>query len=262
MNHPISIFHKQPAYIAGIKPNRMAAKKKSAKKSASKKPVAKSKKPAKKAPAKKAAKKSARKPAKKIPAKKKSSIRKVARPARKITRKKPVKKAAAVKRTTRPSAVAAPPPKPPVKPIAKSFAVNPRPQAPPSRGLGPSRPPQPPRHTGEAPAMPRSNGRPTRGDDDTSTIQTKALTLDVTINIGGDITATLIRDGVEVDVQHLDETAAVTFDDARRGDVLNIQGASSGEVEYFTDRRTDPPATEETPRKRGPGGIFDSLDIL
>ena len=73
----------------------------------------------------------------------------------------------------------------------------------------------------------------------------------------GQITATLIRSGQELETQSLFQSGSIQFSDVRTKDVIAISGSCSGTAEITTDRDTKPPS----PRKFKEQQILDLLKV-
>ncbi len=89
-----------------------------------------------------------------------------------------------------------------------------------------------------------------------------SLTISVEFRLGGGkVTATLFRNRVQIDEQTNRNGGTMTFNDARSGDELAIDGACAGNAILTTNRSTTPVSTVSSPRKYKQGDIFDSLGI-
>jgi len=77
----------------------------------------------------------------------------------------------------------------------------------------------------------------------------------------GQIDATLIRSGNELETKTLTQSGTLPFDDVRSRDVIAISGVCSGSAEITTDRLTKPPTDPANPRRFNQQQILDLLKV-
>ena len=166
--------------------------------------------------------------AKKKSSKKKAAKRKASPKPKKTARKKVAKKAAP-KRKKSPEKIS-------VKKVAgKKKSIKK------AKPIGFTIPKGPTIETAEAPA-----------------IAVQSMNINALFLLGlGQITATLIRSGQELETQSLFQSGSLQFADVRSRDVIAISGSCSGTAEIITDRDTKPP----TPRKFKEQQILDLLKV-
>lgn len=164
-------------------------------------------------------------------------------PKKKAAKKKSSTKKAAKKKTASPKKT--------VKKKAAKRAIDPKKIAP-KKKAAPKKP-----GTRSAPA--RVEVATTRDISTREPVLTLlGISLDFTFQRQGEITATHFSAGQEVDEKTIGSTGRISFDTAKKGDVISINGAVAGDATLVLSRNTNPPS----PRRYPEGGVFDNLIIL